>query len=493
KTSLQSSNQLKGGQQETPPAHKPETKQQSSPQLPQAPASNVQIESPGSQGRSDGASDPLPTQGVKPQNSDDGQNNPASNSGTPKNQPDIPSVQDKAQETNPTTPENTGQENAQRSDIADTGNKGDKLKASEPISQDKQGHQPSEHKDPPKESGSELKDKVKELDNTPIDTDTQDGSNPEPKTKQDKTDTGAGNTKDNPNIGENGEKGSDGVTANQITDSKSGIPKPGKTSLQSSNQLKGGQQETPPAHKPETKQQSSPQLPQAPASNVQIESPGSQGRSDGASDPLPTQGVKPQNSDDGQNNPASNSGTPKNQPDIPSVQDKAQETNPTTPENTGQENAQRSDIADTGNKGDKLKASEPISQDKQGHQPSEHKDPPKESGSELKDKVKELDNTPIDTDTQDGSNPEPKTKQDKTDTGAGNTKDNPNIGENGEKGSDGVTANQITDSKSGIPSSETGNGDSNEGGADLGTGGPGSETGGGKGSQVRDSGSGTGG
>ncbi|SCL84206.1 Plasmodium variant antigen protein Cir/Yir/Bir, putative, partial [Plasmodium chabaudi chabaudi] len=224
-----------------------------------------------------------------------------------------------------------------------------------------------------------------------------------------------------------------------------------KSPLQSSNQLKGGQQETPPTRKPEIKEQSSPQpapqSPQAPASNIQIDSPGSQGRSAGASDQLPKDGVKSQNSDDGQHNPEGNSDTTKKQADTSSVQDKSQETNPTTSENTDQENAQRSEIPDTGNKGDKLKVSEPISQDKQGHQPPEHKDPPKESGSELKDKVKELDNTPIDTDTQDGSNPEPKTKQDKTDT----------------------------------PTS-----------TDTGTGGPGSEPGGGKGIQVRDSGSGVG-
>ncbi|SCL93801.1 CIR protein, partial [Plasmodium chabaudi adami] len=251
----------------------------------------------------------------------------------------------------------------------------------------------------------------------------------------------------------------------KITKSK----KTDKSSLQPSNQQKGGQKETPPPHKPEikeTKQQSStesspqsaPKLSQAPASDIQIDSPGSQGISGGASDQLPTHGVKSQNSDDGQHNPAGNSDTTKKQADIPSVQDKAQENNPTTPKNTDQENAQRSDIADTGNKGDKLKVSEPIPQDNQGHQPPEDKNPPKESGSELKDNVKELDNTQTDTDTQDGSNPEPKTKQDKTDTpkgtdtGTGNTKDNPNIGENEKKGSDGVTANQITDSKSGIPS-----------------------------------------
>ncbi|SCM01238.1 CIR protein, partial [Plasmodium chabaudi adami] len=108
--------------------------------------------------------------------------------------------------------------------------------------------------------------------------------------------------------------------------------KPDKSPLQPSNQLKGRQQETPPPHKPEikeTKQQSStesaPQLPQVPASNVQKDSPGSQGISGGTSDQLPKHGVKSQNSDDGQHNPASNSGTPKNQTDIPSVQDKPQE------------------------------------------------------------------------------------------------------------------------------------------------------------------------
>ncbi|SCL85634.1 CIR protein, partial [Plasmodium chabaudi adami] len=196
KSPLQLSNQLKGRQQETPSPHKPEIKEpkqqdsQSPPSpSPQPPASNIQKDSPGSQGRSDGASDPLPTQGVISQNSDDGQHNPASNSGTPKNQADIPSVQDKPQETNPTTSENTDQENVQRSDVDDTGNKDDKLKVSESISQDKQGHQPSEDKNPPINSGSELKDNVKELDNTQTDTDTQGGSNPEHKNKQDETDT----------------------------------------------------------------------------------------------------------------------------------------------------------------------------------------------------------------------------------------------------------------------------------------------------------------
>ncbi|SCL84546.1 CIR protein, partial [Plasmodium chabaudi adami] len=258
--------------------------------------------------------------------------------------------------------------------------------------------------------------------------------------------------------------------------------KPDKSPLQPSNQLKGRQQETPPPHKPEikeTKQQSStesaPQLPQVPASNVQKDSPGSQGISGGTSDQLPKHGVKSQNSDDGQHNPASNSGTPKNQTDIPSVQDKPQEANPTTPENTGKENAQRSDIADTSNKDHKLKVSDPISQDKQGHQPSEDKNPPIKSGSELKGDVKDIDKTPIDADTQDGSNPERKTKQDKrdtpkdTDTGTGNTKDNVNIGESGKEGSNGVTGNQNTHPESGSPSS--------------GTGGPGSGTDGGPGSE----------
>ncbi|SCL84683.1 CIR protein, partial [Plasmodium chabaudi chabaudi] len=268
-----------------------------------------------------------------------------------------------------------------------------------------------------------------------------------------------------------------------------------KSPLQSSNQLKGGQQETPPAHKPEIKEQSSPQpapqSPQAPASDIQIDSPGSQGRSAGASDQLPTHGDKSQNSDDGQHNPAGNSETTKKQAGISTVQDKSQENNATTPENTGKENAQRSDIPDTGNKGDELKGSGSISQDKQEHQPPEEKNPPKESSSELKDNVKELDNTQTDTDTQDGSNPEPKTKQDKTDTpkgtdtGTGNTKDNANIGESRKEGSNSVTEKQITDSKSGITSGGTGHVNSDKGGADLGTGDPGSKAG--------DSGSGTGG
>ncbi|VTZ67134.1 CIR protein [Plasmodium chabaudi chabaudi] len=64
-----------------------------------------------------------------------------------------------------------------------------------------------------------------------------------------------------------------------------------------------------------------------------------------------------------------------------------------------------------------------------------------------------------------------------TDDGAGSTKDNPNIGENGKKGSDGVTANQITHPKSGIPSSETGNENSNKRGSDDG---PGGDSGGSK-------------
>ncbi|SCL86614.1 CIR protein, partial [Plasmodium chabaudi adami] len=217
---------------------------------------------------------------------------------------------------------------------------------------------------------------------------------------------------------------------NSLDKKKTKPPKADKSPLQPSNQQKGGQKETPPAHKPETKQQSStesaPQSPQVPASNIQIESPGSQGRSDGASDPLPTQGVKSQNSDDGQNNPAGNSDTTKNQADISSVQDKAQENNPTTPENTDQENIQKSDIPDTGNTGDKLKGSEPISQDKQVHQPPEDENPPKESGSELKDDVKELDKPPIDTDSQDGSNPEPQNKQDETDTPT-STEDNHDV------------------------------------------------------------------
>ncbi|SCL84966.1 CIR protein, partial [Plasmodium chabaudi adami] len=231
---------------------------------------------------------------------------------------------------------------------------------------------------------------------------------------------------------------------------KTNPKKPDKTSLQSSNQLKGGQQETPPPHKPEikeTKQQSStesaPQSPQVPASNIQKDSPGSQGISGGASDKLPTHGVKSQNSDDGQPDPPGNSGTPKNQTNIPSVQDKPQETNPTTPENTGKENAQRSDIADTSNKDHKLKGSEPISQHKQDPQPSEDKGPPIESGSELKDEVKELDNTQTDTDTQGGSNPEHENKQDETDTpkdtdtGTGNPGSVPDGGQDGKIGDSG--------------------------------------------------------
>ncbi|SCL85777.1 CIR protein, partial [Plasmodium chabaudi adami] len=220
--------------------------------------------------------------------------------------------------------------------------------------------------------------------------------------------------------------------------------KPDKSSLQPSNQQKGGQKETPPPQKSETKEpklqsppepapappspkepqpetqqsspESAPQLSQAPASNIQKDSPGSQGISGGTSGQLPNHGDKSQNSDDGQHNPAGNSETTKKQADIPSVQDKAQETNPTTPENTGQENVQRSDIPGTGNKGDKLKVSEPISQDKQDPQPSEDKDPPIKSGSELKDDVKDIDKPPIDTDTQDGSSNGSETKQDKIDT-----------------------------------------------------------------------------
>ncbi|VTZ66329.1 CIR protein [Plasmodium chabaudi chabaudi] len=234
--------------------------------------------------------------------------------------------------------------------------------------------------------------------------------------------------------------------------------KPEKSSLQPSNQLKDSKRETPPTQKPEIKepkQQLAPQLSQAPASNIQKDSPGSQGISGGTSDQLSKHGAISQNSDDGQNNPASNSGTPKNQADIPSVQDKAQETNPTTSENTGKERIQRSDIPDTGNKGDKLKVSDPISQDKQDHQPSEDKNPPIKSGSELKDDVKDIDKPPIDTDTQDGSSNGSETKQDKIDTSKGTDTGTGNPGSVSGGGQDG----RIGDSGSG------------GGGAGLGTGG----------------------
>ncbi|SCL94925.1 CIR protein [Plasmodium chabaudi adami] len=192
----------KAGSPRLPPPPKEPLKQNSPSPLspsPQAPASNIQKDSTGSQGISGGTSDKLPTHGDKSQNSDDGQHNPAGNSETTKKQADIPSVQDKAQETNPTTLENTGQENVQRSDIPGTGNKGDKLKVSEPISQDKQDPQPSEDKDPPIKSGSELKDDVKDIDKPPIDTDTQDGSSNGSETKQDKIDTSKG-TEDNHDV-----------------------------------------------------------------------------------------------------------------------------------------------------------------------------------------------------------------------------------------------------------------------------------------------------
>ncbi|SCL92641.1 Plasmodium variant antigen protein Cir/Yir/Bir, putative [Plasmodium chabaudi adami] len=79
------------------------------------------------------------------------------------------------------------------------------------------------------------------------------------------------------------------------------------------------------------------------------------------------------------------------------------------------------------------------------------------------------------------------------DNGTKNTKDNPNIGENGKEGSNDVTEKQITDSKSGIPSGGTGHVNSDKGGAGLGTGDPGSETGGGQGTVQNGQGSSGGG
>ncbi|SCL82968.1 CIR protein [Plasmodium chabaudi chabaudi] len=195
-----------------------------------------------------------------------------------------------------------------------------------------------------------------------------------------------------------------------------GLPPPPKEPLKRDSPEPPSPQEPQRETQQSSSTESAPQLPQAPASDIQKDSPGSQGISGGTSGQLPNHGDKSQNSDDGQPDPAGNSETTKKRADIPSVQDKAQETNPATSENTGKENAQRSDITDTSNKDHKLKVSEPIPQDKQVHQPPEDENPPKENGSELKDNVKELDNTQTDTDTQDGSNPEHKNNQDNTDT-----------------------------------------------------------------------------
>ncbi|KEG00590.1 hypothetical protein YYE_04419 [Plasmodium vinckei vinckei] len=63
------------------------------------------------------------------------------------------------------------------------------IKIGSPSSQYQQDHQLSKLEDPSIKSGNELKDKPKDLDNTSTDTDTQDGSSIDTKTKQDNIDT----------------------------------------------------------------------------------------------------------------------------------------------------------------------------------------------------------------------------------------------------------------------------------------------------------------